>query len=412
MAGDSLSVTQTGLQAINTAMVAVSDNLANAQTYGFDSESVNFATLVGQYIGGSPLGGGVATPGISRDFSQGAVVQASSPTNLAIQGNGFFVFQSSAGTIFSRNGAMTIGNTGNLLAFNGSQVMGYAVNSSGATAGVLSPVTIPQSVLAPSASTKLSLNGNLNASSPVITGAINPANPATYNASVSVQVYDTLGNAHVLTFFFQNAGAGTPPAAETWNWTATLDGSTSGMGGNTGTIGFSTNGSVVSGGTPAAPLTATPPGAAPLSLTLNLASLTQYAGANAVSGTADGNTTGRPQAVQVDNTGMVSVSYSNGQVINVAKLALATFPAVQGLQLTNGGVYQQTQASGAPTITTAGAGSAGTLQASALEKSNVDTTSQLVSLVVLQRNYEANAKALQTSDNILADLMQLQTAAA
>jgi flagellar hook protein FlgE len=85
---------------------------------------------------------------------------------------------------------------------------------------------------------------------------------------------------------------------------------------------------------------------------------------------------------------------------------------LQGLQLTSGGVYQQTEASGAPTITTAGAGSAGSIQSSALESSNVDTTQQLVSLVVLQRSYEANAKALQTSDNMLSDLMQLQTTAA
>ena len=96
----------------------------------------------------------------------------------------------------------------------------------------------------------------------------------------------------------------------------------------------------------------------------------------------------------------------------MGKVAIATFPALQGLQLTNGGVYQQTVASGTPTITTAGAGSAGSIEASALESSNVDTTQQLVSLVVLQRNYEANAKALQTTDNMLADLMTLQTAAA
>jgi flagellar hook protein FlgE len=411
MAGGTLSINQSGLQAVETAMNAVSDNLANADTTGFNAESVAFSTLLGDFVDGSPLGGGVDPVGVSRDFSQGSIVQASSPTDLAIQGNGFFVFQDSSGnTSFSRNGAISVGNNGDLLAFNGSQVLGYAVNSSGATTGVLSPIVIPQSANAPSASTQLALSGNLDSTSPVITGAINPADPTTYSSSMSMQVYDSLGNAHTLTFFFQNASAGN--GGENWNWTATLDGSTTGLGGNSGTLGFNASGNIVSGGTPTAPLTATPAGANPLSLSLNFSALTQYAAAAAATGTANGSAVGQPQNVQVNNDGLISVSYSNGNIVNVAKVAIATFPALQGLQLTNDGVYQQTVASGAPTIATAGAGSAGSIQASALESSNVDTTQQLVSLVTLQRNYEANAKALQTTDNILGDLMSLQTTAA
>jgi flagellar hook protein FlgE len=411
MAGGTFSINQSGLQAVETAMNAVSDNLANAQTTGFDSESVAFSTLLGDFVDGSALGGGVQSAGITRDFSQGSIVQASSPTDLAIQGNGFFVFQDSNGnTTFSRNGAMSIGNNGDLLAFNGSQVLGYAVNSSGATAGVLSPIVIPQTANTPSASTQLALNGNLDSTSPVITGAINPADPTTYSSSMSVQVYDSLGNAHTLTFFFQNASAGN--GGENWNWTATLDGSTSGLSGNSGTMGFNASGNIVSGGTPTTPLTATPAGAKPLSLSLNFSALTQYAAAAAVTGSADGSAVGQPQNVQVNNNGLISVSYSNGNVVNVAKVAIATFPALQGLQLTNAGVYQQTVTSGAPMITTAGVGSAGSIESSSLESSNVDTTQQLVSLVVLQNNYEANAKALQTTDNMQEALMQLQTTVA
>jgi flagellar hook protein FlgE len=275
---------------------------------------------------------------------------------------------------------------------------------------VLSPIVIPQTANAPSASTQLALSGNLDSTSPIITGAINPADPATYSSSTSVQVYDSLGNAHTLTYFFQNASTGS--SGENWNWTATLDGSATGLSGNSGTLGFDASGNLASGGTPSAPLTVTPAGAKPLSLSLNFSALTQYATAATATGTADGSAVGQPQNIQVNNDGLISVSYSNGNLVNVAKVGIATFPALQGLQLTNGGVYQQTAASGAPTITTAGAGSAGSIEASALESSNVDTTQQLVSLVVLQRNYEANAKALQTKDNMLADLMSLQTTAA
>lgn len=410
MAGSSLSITQTALDGVDTAMGAVSDNLANSQTTAFNAETVDFSTLLGEFIAGNPLGGGVSANGISRDFAQGAITQQSASTDLAIQGNGFFVFQDSSGNqVFSRNGQMTIASNGALESFNGDQVLGFPISSAGNTGGVLGPITIPQSSLPPSASTQTTLTGNLNASSPVITNPINPSDPTTYSASVSVQVYDSLGNAHVLTYFFQNAGAGTAPAAENWNWSATLDGSSAGLAGNSGTVGFDANGNVVSGGTPGVSLTATPVGAAPLSLTLNFNGLTQFGSANTASGVADGSAVGNPTGVQVGNNGVVSVSYSNGNTANVAQVAVATFVSQQGLQLGNDGVYQATTSSGSPTITTAGAGGAGQIQSGALESSNVDTTSQLVSLVVLQRDFQANAKALQTEADVLGTLVEMQT---
>jgi flagellar hook protein FlgE len=412
MAGDSLSIVQTGLQSVETAMQAVSNNLSNAETTGYQAESVDFGTLLGEYVAGSPLGGGVAVTGITRDFSQGAIVQSNSPTDLAIQGNGFFVFQDSSGNItYSRNGAFNVGPTGQLTAFNGSAVMGYTVNAAGQAGGVLGPITIPQGVLAPTATANTSLSGNLNASSPTISNTtINPANPSTYSSSVSVQAYDSLGNPHVLTFYFQNTGpsTGTPPT-EQWNWTATLDGSQTGLAGASGTLSFNSAGALVGGGIPAVPLTAPAAGAANLSINLNFSALTQFAGETAATGTADGNAVGRPVGIQVNDSGLITESYSNGQTINIAQVAVATFPSDQGLQLTNGGVYQESSTSGQPTIATAGAGAAGTIQSSSLESSNVDTTSQLVQLVVLQQNFQSNAKALQTEENIMGTLMQIQT---
>jgi len=411
MAGDVLSVIQSGLEAVDTAMQAVSDDLANSGTTGFESESTDFATLLGEFVNGSELGGGAEAEGIVRDFSQGAITQSNSPTDLAIQGNGFFVFQDPSGNqAFSRDGHMTVSATGQLQAFNGDQVLGYPLSSSGGVGGLLGPITIPQGLLPPTASTQTTLSGNLDASSPVIAAPINPADPTTYNSSVSTQVFDSLGNAHILTFYFQNAGAGAPPAAETFNWTATLDGSAAGLTNNSGTLGFDSSGNLVSGGIPAAALTATPAGAAPLALNLNFNAITEFASANAVSGSSDGNAPGGPSAVSINSQGVVSVAYSNGTSVNVAQVAIATFVNNQGLVLANGGVYQQTSASGAATIATAGAGGAGSIDPGALESSNVNTTDQLVSLVVLQRSFQANSQALQTQDNILSTLIHIQSA--
>ena len=313
--GSSLSVTQTGLQAVEDAMGAVSDNLANAGTDGFKSQELDFETLLGEFIDGNALGGGAVAGGVSTDFSEGALVQTNSTTDLAIQGNGFFMLQEGSGaTDYTRNGNMTIGNDGSLLAFNGANVMGYAVNSTGVSSGVLSPIVIPQGALAPTASSTVGLTGNLDAGSAPITGTIDPTNPATYTSSASVQLYDSLGNSHTLTIYYQNAGPTTStPSTDQWNWTATLDGSATGLTNNSGSIQFNSAGAVVSGGTPSSPLSATVAGAAPLSLGLNFAQLTQFGTASSLSGTADGNAAGQPVGVSIDSDGGVSVTYSNGQ---------------------------------------------------------------------------------------------------
>ena len=409
MAGNALTVIETGLQGVEIAMQAVSDNLANAQTTGFHSESADFATLLGEFVAGNTLGGGVTASGITRDLSEGAITQTNSPTDMAIQGDGYFVLGASSGAqSFTRDGQTQMSANGTLVGFNGDSVMGFAVNAAGVSSGVLGPIVIPQGVLAPTASTTSTVSGNLDAASAVIAGPINPANPATYSTSVSVQVYDSLGNSHVLTYYYQNAGPGVAPVAESWNWTATLDGSAAGLANNSGTIGFDNTGAIVAGAIPALPLTAAIGGAVNLSLNLNFSGLTQYAGGTAATGIADGNAVGNPQGVQIGDNGAVTISYSNGQTANVAQVAVATFTAEQGLQL-NGGVFTATANSGPATFSTAGSGAAGTIQANALESSNVDTTSELVNLVVLQRNYQANAKALQTEDSILGTIIQIQT---
>jgi len=407
MSGDSLSISQTGLQAVDSAMQAVSDNLANAQTTAFNQESIEFSTLLGEFIAGNPLGGGVAEQGLIRDFSQGSLTQSNSPTDVAIQGNGFFVLQDAQNNqFFSRNGHMTVSADGTLVGFNGDQVLGFGLSGAANPGAVMGPINVPQGVLAPSASTTVTNTGNLDSTASVIAKPIDPTDSTTFNCSQSVQVYDSLGNAHVLTYFFQNAG----PAGgnEQWNWTATLDGSTAGLANNTGTLAFDNTGKLVGGGTPPA-LTATPAGAAPLKLALDFTGMTQYATPTATNSVADGNAVGRPQGVQIDNNGIVSVSYSNGQTVKIAQLAIATFTSNQGLQLSSNGAYQQTRSSGTPTVSAANAGAAGSIQSGALESSNVDTTSQLVSLVVLQRSFQANAKALQTQDNILGTVVQITT---
>jgi len=407
----SFSITETGLSAVETALSTVSDNLANADTVGFKSQSADFETLLGQNIGDNALGGGVAVSGASTDFTEGALNQTGQPLDMAIQGDGFFIYQTSAGQqVYSRNGQLTIGPKGTLLGPNGDELLGYTVQSNGSL-GTVGPIQIPQTLLAPAASATVSLAGNVNASDTVIptTTAINPADPTTYDYSASVTVYDSLGNAHELTFYFQNNGPDPNHAGDVlWSWMATLDGSTTGLSNNAGTFDFNSSGAMVIGAKPANALTATlTNGASPLSLSLNFGNITQYASGDSVSGTADGNAAAGPISSQIDPQGQISVTYSNGQTVQVGQVALATFVSNSGLELTNGGMYQATPSAGAIAISLPGAGAAGTISNGALEQSNVSVSDQLVNLVVLQNIYGANAKALQTEDNVESTVINM-----
>jgi flagellar hook protein FlgE len=407
----SFSITETGLSATETALNTVSDNLANAQTVGFKSQSADFETLLGQSIADTTVGGGVAISGVSSDFTEGTLNQTGQPLDMAIQGNGFFIYRTSAGQqVYSRNGQLTVGSNGTLLGPNGDELLGYTIQANGSL-GTLGPIQIPQTLLAPTASTTVSLSGNLNSGDTVIptTTAINPSNPATYDYSASTTVYDSLGNAHELTFYFQNNGPDPNHPGDTlWSWMATLDGSSTGLTNNSGTFDFNSSGAMVIGAKPANPLGATlTDGAAALSLSLNFGSITQYASGDSVSGTADGNAPAGPVSSQIDSQGQISVTYSNGQTVAVGQVALATFVSNSGLELTTGGVYVATPNAGAITISAPGAGAAGTIVNGTLEQSNVSISDELVNLVVLQNIYGANAKALQTEDNVESTVINM-----
>ena len=411
MAGNSLTVTETGLQGVETAMQAVSDNLANAQTTGFHSESADFATLLGEFVAGNALGGGVTTTGITRDLSEGAITQTNSPTDMAIQGDGYFVLGGSSGALsYTRDGQTQVAANGTLVGFNGDSVMGYSVNAAGLSSGVLGPIIDS----ARSAGTdrfdqNLRPNGNLNAASPVIAGAINPANPATYSTSVSVQVYDSLGNSHVLTYYYQNAGPGVAPVAENWNWTATLDGSAVGLANNSGTRRLRRDGRDGQRRSARAATDCAVAGAANLSLTAQLLRpdpIRRRHRGHRQRRRQCGRTPARRADRQQRHRLDFLLQWANRQRRpgRDRHFSLGTKPPAR-----QWGLLAPPASSGAATISTAGSGAAGSIQANALESSNVDTTSQLVNLVVLQRNYQANAKALQTEDSILGTIIGIQT---
>jgi flagellar hook protein FlgE len=423
----SFSIPLTGLQAESTALNTIANNLANMNTTAFKSQSTQFSDLFYQQIGssgaGDPIqvGAGTKVASNSTAFTQGSISSTGKGTDVALNGNGFFVVGNGQGGFeLTRAGKFSIDTNGNLVSGSGLSVMGYAAtNGVVNTNGPLTPINIPiGKVLAPRATTAMSMTMNLNSSSAI--GAQFPG---------EATVYDSLGDPHVVTITY------TKTAANTWDYSAELPAADFASGTSTavtGTLSFDSSGNLQSidpGSTGTASTVGTGPGelssvnlafagladgAANLNMQWNLLGanstpvISQVSTASASSSTSqDGFASGQYQDFTVSSDGVITVSYSNGQKQNIGQLALANVSNLQGLALLGDGNYGTTLASGTASIATSGANGLGTLQDGALEGSNVNISSEFANLIVAQRAFEANAKSVTTFDSVTQDTINM-----
>lgn len=401
----SFSIPLTGLEASSTALDTIANNLSNMSTTAFKSQSASFSDLFYQQIGsagsGDPLqvGAGVQVAGTNTDFSQGSISVTGNNSDVALNGNGFFVVQNSDGTTaYSRDGSFALSSSGALTTQGGQAVMGYpAANGAVNTNASLTPIRIPVGqVEQPAATQNFGMTANLSSAAAV--GATFPA---------QLTVYDSLGQPQTVTATF------TKTAANTWNYSLALPAGAAASGaGLTGTLQFNGSGNLIS---PAANVggisfTGLSDGASNLALNWNLygangaPTVTQVDTNSAVSATTqDGYASGEYSGFSIDSNGIISAKFSNGRTAAVGQLALANITNQQGLKLDAGNLYETTLASGAASVGLAGAGGLGTIQDAALEGSNVNISNEFSNLIVAERAYEASSKAVTTFDQVTQD---------
>ena len=410
----SFSTALSALDANATAVGVVGNNLANLDTPGYKNSVAYFQDLMSESLGsGTQVGFGVAPPLTLRQFTQGAIQSSGGPLDAAIQGDGFFVVSNGAATQYTRAGSFQTDLSGNLLTPSGAYVQGWtAANGVLNTGGPVGNIVVPVGAMqAPLASTSFSLNGNLNSSATA---------DATSAWSSPITVYDSLGDAHVVTLNFQKTGA------NTWSYSASVPGSdvTAGTAGTpynipnaSGTLTFNSSGQLTS---PAAgsPVTVAIPGltdgAADMSMSWNpynpdgTGSITQFdqasaASANSQNGLAAAELTG----VTMSNGGQLVASYSNGQQTVVGQLAMASIRNPQSLQAVGNNDYQTSSTSAAPSVGLPGTGGRGTVTGGSLEASNVDIATEFTNLIVLQSAYQANSKVVSTVSQMAQDTTNL-----
>jgi flagellar hook protein FlgE len=405
----SFRVALSGLNAAQADLSVTANNIANANTTGFKQSRAEFADFfpVSAYgLADNAIGSGVRLDRVAQQFTQGTVNFTNNALDLAISGEGFFTLSDNGAMVYSRSGAF------------GTDRDGYVVNASGQRLQVFPPIPGTDSFDTaqltdlrmstadnpPAATTRIEAGYTLpaNASVPTVS-PFSATDPTTFNHTTAVTIYDSLGAAHQASLFFVKTAN-----PNEWEMYAQVDGAN--VGGaqllqysNTGTLTSPANGDIV------LPSTATTTGSAPLDLTVNVSASSQYGERFTVSRLGqDGYTTGRLSGIEVGDGGVVQARYTNGQSSPLGQLALSTFPNNQGLQQIGDTVWVESFNAGAAIRGIAGSGSFGLVQSGALEASNVDLTEQLVNMITAQRNFQANAQMISTSDQVTQTIINIR----
>jgi flagellar hook protein FlgE len=407
--GSAISIGQTGLTASSKQMEVIGNNLANSNTIGFKASSTLFANMMNQGLssaGSLAAGQGVEVTDMPTQFVQGSFENTGSATDMAIDGEGFFMVEDTSGVpLYTRAGAFHIDKKGNLVDGKGYKVQGYSIEDD-----VLS--TVPgdiflQKAKNATATTKVSFGANLNEN----TAALGEFN-------VSQNVYDSKGGVHTLTLTFtKTANPGE------WDYTATFDGIDTGL---ADTLAFESDGTLdtlamtdvviaIDDGDPliAAKLKGATIGDASGEITWTVATdtsekLTGYASTSVIrSLNSDGFASGDLRSLNIDSNGIINGVYTNGEVVELARISLANFLDPSALKK-NGNYFGETTGSGKATPNPAGTGGLGEIQSNSLEVSNTDVAKEFINMIAAQRAYQASAKMITTADTMLTELMNIK----
>jgi flagellar hook protein FlgE len=409
-----LTALQTALSALNaqtTAIDVVGNNLANLNTTGFKASSTEFYDLVSQTMGAggnTQIGLGVGTPLTKRNFINGQIQGTSGPLDLAIQGSGFLIVKDPGGaTLYTRAGDLKTDANGNLMDATGAYVQGWtATNGVLNTASPIGNLTVPLGSLKPPVATQnMSLTANLDSRSAAVAA---PQNASNTSFSTGVEVYDSLGNSHIVTLNFWNNGG------NSWNWQATIPGADVGSAtdqqiGN-GTLTFNSNGQLI---TPAATdpapqltMSGLADGAGNMNMNFNLFDgttplITQFGQTSAPAAQfQDGAPSAQLNKVGIGNGGTVVATYSDGQTVTMGQIAMANFVNPDSLIAVGNNAYQTSGATSLPSVGLPNSGGRGQILGSSLESSTVDIATEFTNLMVGQRSYQANAKVVTAADQI------------
>jgi flagellar hook protein FlgE len=397
-----------GLNAATADLNVTANNIANSSTTGFKESRAEFAELFAvspQGVATLATGNGVRVSDIAQQFSQGNIDFTDNNLDLAISGTGFFTVSDNGSYAYTRAGAFRTDATGYVVNAQGQRLQVFPpVQGGGFNTGALADLRLVTSESAPSATSSIELLANLPADAvPPANGTFDPADPTSFSRATSMTVYDSLGAAHTATvYFIKDANP------NEWSTRFYVDGAE--VGGPDQLV-FDEQGSLMTPADGRITLPGYTPGtgAAQMNITMNVTGTTQYGSTFSVGNiTQDGYTTGRLIGIDIDKSGVVQARFTNGRSLTLGQVALSNFANANGLQQLADTTWAETYASGQALRGQAGTSGFGLIQSGALEASNVDITTQLVNMITAQRNFQANAKMISTSDAITQTIINIR----
>lgn len=424
-----------GLNVAGKAIDVTSHNIANASTVGYKAASSHFSDVYAASLNGAganQIGIGVSLAAVQQQFSQGNITATNSPLDISINGAGFFRMDSNGATSYARNGQFHLDKNGYIVNDQSMKLTGFIAQSGIVVPSSPQPLQISASSLPPSETGSSVSSGfrgvkaNLNLDSredvPELpwtsaTGPIYTPDPQSYNFSRALDIYDSLGNAHTLTMYFEKTAN-----AREWDVHFNVDGTSDAFvtTNSGGPLTFDANGVLDQTSNPlnisidldsvVGAVSTVPNGANPtITFDVDFTGTSQFGqafGTNALE--QDGYAAGNLVGLSVGNDGMIQGRYSNGQTFVQGQIVLANFTNPNGLNSLGNNQWSETSDSGAALVGVPNSSSLGVLSASTVEESNVDLTAELVNLITNQRNYQANAQSIKTQDQVLQTLVNLR----
>ncbi len=456
----SFNIALSGLNAAQKDLDVSSNNIANVNTTGFKESRAEFVDVYAASLlasGKTKVGDGVLTADVAQQFSQGSIQFTNNALDLAITGNGFFATVPELGSLetsYTRAGQFKLNADNFVVNSQGGHLLGFPVNPDGSSASVslstAEPVLIPTASGAPTKTSEVDVRMNLPAGDAYINNApgnFDPDDPLTFNNSTSVTIFDSLGDSHIMTYFFIKDDPTVAP--NEWMMFAAVDGNVIDIvdpaGGGTNPVGGTVSGPLSPGGVSGAriifnasgdfinqiPTLANggittrdftnhlPNGAdtsQAVEIDFNLDPVapnpnepTQFASNFEVTAlNQDGLAVGRLTGIDIGSDGLVRATYSNGTSQPLARIAMVNFANEQGLTQVGNTGWKESIISGEPLAGEGGSGTFGTINSSALEQSNVNLTTELIDLISAQRNFQANSRALEVDNQLNQTILQIR----
>jgi flagellar hook protein FlgE len=411
-----------GMKAFKSNLDVIGNNIANVSTVGYKSGQATFKEMLSQTInsasapsesrGGtnaSQVGSGVTLGAIVRDNSQGSMTSTGRSTDLAIDGNGYFILGGGSSVAYTRDGSFSQDAEYNLVSSSsGLRVLGWQADTTTGEIDTSTPITSSSSISIPvggmslaKATSTIDLSGNLDASS---------EDGSEY--SIKFDIYDSLGITHEINIKFtklaEDSTATPPVPASTWQYEVFCpDVQEAAV--NTGNISFDTYGySTLDEIDLSLNFSSANGSVQPLEATIDTSNISQLNGDDSVDlSYQNGLPLGTLESFSIDSSGLIVGSFTNGSTKNLGQIAIAGFNNPAGLIEGGSNLLLESPNSGSPSIGTPGISGLGTVKSCYLEASNVDLATEFANMIVAQRGFQANSKIISAADEVLQELVNL-----